>query len=891
MVYYFISYGPEVTEMKNSADHNMTDVYAQKSLQQLEPECGGLTSRQAEEQRLRCGSNRTPNAAGDTLLHRIRRAFVNPFSLVLLVLACISLFVDVLFAPPAERNFTTAAIITVMLVISGCVRLLQELRSGKAADRLIRLVDSPVAVRRDRQWSRREAADLVVGDYVRLSAGERVPADIRITKLENCFFSEAGITGESETVSKSVEAMKDLPDSFRRYQNIAFGGSTVVCGAFEGIVTAVGTDTVYGWPVPDAPDRKRGFDRGANSIAWVLIRFMALLVPVVFVASGLTKGSWFSAFLFSLSVAVGLTPELLPMVITACLAKGSFNMSRKQTVVRNVNAMQGFGSMDVICVDKTGTLTQSSLLLEYYMDILGNEDDRVLDLAYLNSLYHSSIHNPLDAAILRTEQMPGRMPRCSSLVRDYVKLEELPFDYSRKIASVLVRGKDRCLVIAKGDPDSILSRCRYISYQDRQIPIDENPRQSVHAIVDEMQEDGMKVLAIAVRTVEQGERLRDSEDGLTLCGYIAFFDPPRETASSAIRRLTELNVDTKVLTGDSMDVTVSICRRLGLDTKNRMTGAELEGLTDNDVQVRIEQTSIFAELSPTQKAYIVSVLQSNGHAVGFLADGMNDLPAVLQADVGISVDTAVPAVKECADVLLLKKDLNVLESGITEGRRAFANMSKYVKITASSNLGNIFAIVLASIFLPVFPMTSVQLLLLNLLYDILCLVLPWDHVDPELYSRPMEWSGKNLSRFMLIFGPVSSLFDLLTFAFLFFWLCPASCGGSFYALTEAGREQFVALFQTGWFLESMWTQVLILHLLRTGKLTFLQSNSSRPVWIVTCLGIITFTLLAVTPAGSLIGMTALPPVYYLFLIAAVCGYLLIVSWVKQIYMKHHRTLI
>ena len=877
--------------MKAGPGSPMTKEYAALTSQELRPRCEGLSSGQVETQRLKYGTNQVPYVTGDTLSYRIGRAFINPFSLVLMVLACISLAVDVFLAGPAERNFTTVIIITLMLIVSGFVRLTQELRSRRAAERLIRLVDCQVSVKRDGRWQKCEAVDLVAGDYVRLAAGERVPADIRIVRLTSCFFSEAGITGESEMVSKSEEALDRLPERIQDCSNIAFSGSNVVCGSFEGIVCAVGSNTVYGELLPAGEDRKLGFDRGANSIAWVLIRFMALLVPIVFVASGLTKGSWFSAFLFSLSVAVGLTPELLPMVITACLAKGSFTMSRKQTVVKNVNAMQGFGNMDVICVDKTGTLTESTLLLEYYMDILGNQDDQVLDLAYLNSFFHSGIQNPLDAAILKTEEMPGRFAHCTQLIKQYQKADELPFDYGRKLASVLLKKNDRSIVIAKGDPDRVLSCCRYITYQGQRMEIGEDGIPSVHAVIDEMLEDGMKILAIAAGEYREKPCPADWEHNLTLCGYLAFFDPPRESAASAIQKLKELHVATKVLTGDNLAVAVSVCRRLGLDPEQKMTGRELEALTDNEVQVKVEQTQIFAELTPTQKARIVSVLQSNGHSVGFLADGMNDLPAVLKADVGISVDTAVPSVKECADVILLKKDLNVLESGITEGRKAFANMSKYVKITASSNLGNIFAIVVASIFLPFFPMTSIQLLLLNLLYDILCLVLPWDQVDLEMYRKPLEWSGKTLSRFMLIFGPISSLFDMVTFAFLYFFLCPTVCGGSFLTLSGPGQLAFVSLFQTGWFQESMWTQVLILHLLRTGRLSFLRSSASRPVWVVTIVGILTFTLLAVTPMGGLIGMTGLPPVYYLFLVATVCAYLLIVSLVKQLYLKRYHQLI
>ena len=877
--------------MRSKQNEDHIKYCASVPLARLAEKSAGLCGSAVEEQRARYGSNHVQGAQRDTVGFRLRRAFINPFSVVLMVLAAISFLVDVLLMPPAGRNYTTVITISIMLFVSGCVRLTQELKSKKITDQLISLVDSTVHVKRDGAWTRLDASELVVGDVVRLAAGERVPADIRLTRVRDCFLSESAITGESELQEKTAEKLSGNAEKIRDYKNIAFCGTTVVNGSFEGIVLAVGSNTLYGEIVPAAARRKQGYDQGANSIAWVLIRFMALLVPLVFIASGLTKGSWVSAFLFALSVAVGLTPELLPMVITACLARGSFSMRQKQAVVKNVNAMQGFGSMDVLCIDKTGTLTEDTLLLEYYMDILGNEDQHVLDSAYLNSFYHSGICNHLDTAILKVRKMSRRTEHYAELIHRYEKLDELPFDYSRKIATVLLRDEDGPLLVAKGGVDNILRHCQSAWYRGKLIPMDEDGAASVHAIVDEMLEDGMKVLAVAVKRMRPEVLSPADENDLILLGYLAFFDAPKKSAASAIQKLNELKVGTKVLTGDNLDVAVSICRRLGMDVSRVMTGRELDSLSDDDAQIRIEETLIFAELSPAQKAQIVEILQSNGHTVGFLADGMNDLPAVLKSDVGISVDTAVPSVKECADVILLKKDLNVLESGITEGRRAFANMSKYVKITASSNLGNIFAIVFASIFLPFFPMTSIQILLLNLLYDLLCLVLPWDHVDREMVQKPLEWSGKTLGRFMMIFGPISSVFDIITFVFLYCFLCPALCGGMYETLPAAAQMQFISVFQTGWFLESMWTQVLILHLLRTSRLPFLGSKPSVPVLAVTFLGIGTFTLLAVTPIGSLIGMTGLPLVYFVFLIAVVLCYLMVVTLAKRIYMKHFHSLI
>ena len=847
---------------------------------------------QVEDSRRRWGANVVAGRRADTVLYRLRRAFVTPFSMILLVLAAISFVTDVLLASNFSRNLTTVFIVLGMLLISGAVRFVQELRVKRVADHLTGMIATRVRVLRAGRWTELCSTELVVGDRVRLAAGDRVPADIRLTEAKDLFVSQSVITGESGVLEKRAVTLRPgTAKTAADYENVAFLGSTVMGGFGEGIVLAVGADTVYGGFSAAGAERKNGFDRGANSIAWVLIRFMAVLVPVVFAACGLTKGNWLSAFLFALSVAVGLTPELLPMVVNACLANGCAAMGKKQTVVKTINAMQGFGSMDLLCVDKTGTLTGDVVALEYYMDVLGNESGRVLELAYLNSLYHTGVQNHLDDAILRCREMPGQQERFEGLARRCPKLDELPFDYERRLAGVLVGGKENLLIV-KGSLDEVCSRCSHVEYKGQRLPMGPDAAASVHAVADEMLEDGMKVLAVACRQMEGGTARPEDVQNLTLLGYLAFFDAPKKTAAAAVARLRELHVGVRVLTGDQKSVAVSICRRLGIDAEQVLTGPELEGLNENDATMCIERTAVFAELSPKQKARVVAVLRANGHTVGFLGDGMNDLPAILESDVGISVDTAAQAVKEGADVILLKKDLNVLGEGILEGRRAFCNLSKYIRITASSNFGNIVSIVIASVLLPFFPMTAVQLLLLNLLYDLLCLALPWDQVDPEACARPLEWSGRTLGRFMRFFGPLSSIFDLLTFAWLFFVLCPAVCGGGFFQLAEeAQRLRFIALFQTGWFLESMWTQVLILHLLRTAKAPFLQSRPSRPVMLVTGLGIVLFTGLTFTPLGRLIGLTALPPVYFAFLAVMVALYLLLVSLAKGLYRKKYRELI
>lgn len=631
----------------------------------------GYSDEQVEESRIQYGKNSLSGRASDTVLYRLRRAFFNPFTIILFVLACISFLTDVVLASNFSRNITTVVIILCMLLISGAVRFAQELRAKRVADRLTGMIASTVLVRRSGKWVRVSSTELVVGDLIRLSAGDRVPADIRLTTAKDLFVSQSVITGESEILEKDARTLSHgQAQSYAQYRNLVFMGSALTGGSGEGVVLAVGEDTVYGGFTAAESSQKNGFDRGANSIAWVLIRFMAVLVPVVLIACGLTKGDWISAFLFALSVAVGLTPEMLPMVINACLAKGSAAMGKKQTVVKNINAMQGFGSMDVLCVDKTGTLTGDKITLEYYMDILGNESQKVLDLAYLNSLYHTGVKNHLDHALLQCREMPGHKLHFQELAAQHKKLDEFPFDYDRKFVSVLVSHGEENLLIIKGSIDEVCRRCSSVEYKGERHAMSGDGMESVRAIVDEMLEDGMKVLAVAYRPLKEGTLSQEDEHDFILLGYLAFFDAPKKSAAGAIQKLQKLHVGVRVLTGDHRDIALSVCRRLGIDTAQTLTGRELEQLGKDELPIKIEHTTLFAELSPKQKVQVVQILRSNGHTVGFLGDGMNDLPAIVESDVGISVDTAAEAVKEGADVILLKKDLNVLEAGIKEGRRA-----------------------------------------------------------------------------------------------------------------------------------------------------------------------------------------------------------------------------
>lgn len=877
--------------IKKYAYREVSQIY-----QELEISGEGLSQSQVELMREKYGINSFSQRRNDTMLRLLRRAFINPFNIILLVLGIISLATDVVLVSNFARNATTAVIIFSMILISGTIRLVQELRAKNASKQLNRLIHESITVRRAGEVKEIPAEELVVGDIVLLAAGDRVPADLRLTKVNDLYLSQAAITGESAILEKNAQALSySNSESLTQLENLAFMATTVISGKGEGIVLAVGKDTLYGSFTKEDPDEKQSFQKGANSIAWVMLRFIAVLIPVVFILLKITGGKWLESFAFALSVAVGLMPEMLPMVITSCLARGSLGMSKKQTIIKDINAMQGFGSMDVLCMDKTGTLTNESILLEYYMDVLGNESGQVLDLAFLNSAYHSGVCNPIDNAILACQTMPGHEQHFADLLTQYQKEDEIPFDYSRKFVSTLVTDKNGdCQLIMKGNISQIVSRCSHVEFRGEILPMEKDRMSSVDSVVDEMLQDGMKVIAVAQKKIEKQDQIIPAdENNMILMGYLAFFDAPKKTAKTSVEALKRLKVIPKILTGDQVDVAVSICRRVGIPSEITLTGAELDQMTDDELSKIVEKIHVFAELTPGQKVRLVAALRQNGHTVGYLGDGINDIPALCESNVGISVDTAVDAAKDAADVVLLQKDLGVLEQGILEGRKTFTNMLKYIKITASSNFGNIFSIVCASAFLPFLPMTSLQILLLNLLYDILCIILPWDNVDEEETLSPRDWSGKTLGRFMLFFGPISSIFDIVTFLFLYYILCPLLCGGTTYLnmVDPVMQSQYVALFQTGWFLESMWTQVLILHFLRTRKIPFVQSSPSIPVVCTTFAGIIVFTSLTFTKSAGVIGLTKLPIMYFLFLFVVVLLYMLLTTVVKTVYQKKYHELI
>ena len=854
---------------------------------------GGLTDALAERSRDEYGANILTNGKKDSAAKRLAEAFISPFTLVLLALAVISVFTDIVFASAGERSYATVGIISAMVIISGTLRYVQETRSCNVAEKLTGMLHTTACAERGGVKREIPIEEIAVGDLIHLSAGDMIPADLRILTAKDLFISQSALTGESEPVEKSV-CSGGARDTLTDTENLAFMGSNVVSGSATAVAVAVGNGTMLGNMAGslngEAP--KTAFEKGVNSVSWVLIRFMLIMVPVVLFINGFTKGDWVQALLFAISVAVGLTPEMLPMIVTACLAKGAVVMSCEKVIIKNLNSIQNLGSMDILCTDKTGTLTQDRVVLEYHLNVDGAEDERVLRHAFLNSYFQTGLKNLIDIAVMARQQELGT----GDLTERYTKVDEIPFDFERRRMSVVVRDRaGKTQLVTKGAVEEMLKCCSFAECGGSVLPLTDEVRSLVTSRSDAMNEQGMRVIAVAQKTnpAPAGEFSAADERDMVLIGFLAFLDPPKDTTKAAVQALTEYGVSVKILTGDNEKVTRAICSQVGLDAENMLLGSEIDALTDAQLGRLAAGVTVFAKLSPAQKARIVSVLRERGHSVGFMGDGINDAAAMRAADVGISVDTAVDIAKETAGVVLLEKDLMVLERGVIEGRKIYANMIKYIKITASSNFGNMLSVLASSAFLPFLPMASIHLILLNLIYDVSCTAMSWDNVDAEYLRSPRKWDAAGISRFMLRIGPTSSVFDIATFLLMYFVICPAFTGGELYtSLTDpASRALYVSVFQTGWFVESMWSQALVIHMLRTPKLPFVQSRAAAPVTLLTLAGSCAVTVIPFTPLGRVLGFTALPAAYFLWLAAIVAGYMLLATAVKKSYVRRYGELL
>lgn len=856
----------------------------QDLLEKLDTSKDGLPEWAVLQRLERYGKNELAHEEVPPWYRQLLAAFINPFIGILIVLGVTSFLTEVVLAPSGEQEITAVVIITLMILISVLLTFAQEYQASHAADELLRLVQHTATVQR-REVGRHEVptTELVPGDILHLAAGDIIPADVYLVATTSLSVNEAALTGESLPVEK--EAGRDrVADTaaeveFRErasgldLSNIGFTGTHVVSGAAQSVVVATGTDTYFGSMSKELVGHHppTSFDKGVNQVSLLLIRFMLVMVPVIFLVNGLTKGDWFQALLFGLAVAVGLTPEMLPTIVTANLAKGTVEMARQQTIVRRLSAIQNLGAMNVLCTDKTGTLTYDTVGLETYRTVQGDEDIEVLKYAYLNSYHQTGLNNPMDEAVLAHADAR----RIDGLEQNYPKVGEIPFETARRRMSVIVETDDRRhLLICKGAVDEMLTISTAAQKYGVVVPLGEDLRSQIEAETRKMGEAGLRVLVVAYKLVDARDRQygpKDEQD-LIVAGFLGFLDPPKESAGPAVEALENHGVKVRVITGDNEIVTRRICREIGLEIDELVHGYEIDRLSDQALREVVEKVNVFVRMAPLQKSRVVSAIKDNGNSVGFLGDGINDAPALRDADVGISVDNAVDIAKESADIILLEKDLLILEEGVSRGRHVFGNIMKYVKITASSNFGNVFSLLVASVFLPFTPMLPLHLLIQNLLYDVSQISIPWDNVDEEYLRRPRKWSPASIARFMIVLGPLSSIFDFTTFALL-------------WCVFGANTVQEQSLFQSGWFILGLVSQTLIFHMIRTSKIPFVQSIASRPVLITTGVVILIGLVLPFTAYGAAVGFEALPGSYFPWLFATLAAYCVAIQLVKVWYIR------
>lgn len=835
----------------------------EQMLAALDARAEGLSPAQARQRLNQFGLNQATPPGTRSLLVQLLHRVANPLNFLLFGLSLVSLLTG---------NSESAIIIFLMVVLSITLGFVQERRSDRAAAALRAMVHTTATVLRHQEGAAQAEApqpglqelpiaQLVPGDVVHLSAGDLIPADVLLLSARDFFVNEAALTGESLPVEKYALVESPGVDAMA-LRNACYMGTHVASGSATAVVVHTGARAVFGG-IAQAMTGERGpssFDTGLNRFTWLMLRFMAVMVPLVFVINGLTKGDWLEALLFATAVAVGLTPEMLPMLVTVNLAKGALTMSRKKVIVKRLQAIQNFGAMDVLCTDKTGTLTQDRIILEKYVDLDGQPSDWVLDFAYLNSYYQSGLRSQLDQAVLKYTEVHEKLHEQGL----YQKVDEIPFDFQRRRMSVVVEGQGQRLLICKGAVEEVFAACKLAESGGLHFELDESHLARVQATSRALNEDGFRVIAIAYKPLPEGQppvTVADECD-LVLLGFIAFLDPPKEGVREALSALSRHGVTVKILTGDNEIVTNKICREVALPVEHTLLGSEIEAMDDRQLQQAAARTQVFAKLSPAQKSRVIGALRARGYVVGYLGDGINDGPALKAADVGVSVDTAVDIAKESADIILLQKSLMVLNDGVIEGRKVFGNLLKYIRMGASSNFGNMFSVLGASAWLPFLPMAPIQVLTNNLLYDISQSAIPTDEVDREELMQPRRWEIGNIARFMVLVGPISSVFDYATFALMFY-------------VFKAQAPEQAALFHTGWFVESLLSQTLIIHIIRTGRLPFVQSRASKAL-LGTTLGVCALGVaLPYSPLASLLGLVALPWGYWPALAGILLSYLLL----------------
>ena len=832
--------------------------------QDYETSANGLSQDQALKNLEKYGLNQLNLGTQEWGLIKFLKLFFSPLSLLLIGLSSLS------YITGEQKG---AIMIALMVILSSLLTFIQEYKSNKAAEKLKALVSAKVNVYRDQIEIELDLSRIVPGDLIHLSAGDIIPADVRIIESKDLFINQASLTGESLPVEKTHQVLDLSPSSIFDWSNLAYMGSHVVSGTAQALVIRSANNSFFGELAREvtAQTKESGFDKCIKQCTWLMIRVMAVMVPAVFLINGLIHHTWMEAALFAIAVGVGLAPEMLPMLVTINLAKGALVIAKKHVIVKRLNAIQNLGAMDVLCTDKTGTLTQDQIILEKHVDVNGDFDQRVLDYAYLNSHYQAGLKNLLDIAVLKHVDVHEKLHD----ENQYQKIDEIPFDFQRRRMSVVIRKNQmQDILICKGAVEEIFSCCKYAQIKDRLVILDQSQLEHLQTLVAQLNNDGFRVIAVAIKEAAKSEKSYSvvDESDLILLGYIAFLDPPKESAKPAIQALHHSGVMVKILTGDNELITRKICRDVGLDVEHVILGAQLEKMDAQELAQVVEKTVIFAKMTPQQKARVIKSLQSMGHVVGYVGDGINDGPGLKSADVSISVDSAVDIAKESADIILLEKSLMILYEGVQEGRRVFGNIMKYIKMSASSNFGNMFSMLGASALLPFLPMAPVQILLNNLLYDFSQTAVPTDSVDHEYLEAPRPWNVGSLARYIFFIGPLSSIFDYVTFAFLWFYL-------------KANTQELSTVFQTGWFIESLLSQTLIVYVIRTAKIPFLESSPSKTLLVTTLFICGIGMWLPYTQFGDSFQMQALSSAYWYGLALILPAYFLLVQVVKTMFIK------
>ncbi len=854
-------------KLKNYSQMSNTKIF-----KDLKTSMDGISCTEIEEKQEKYGKNVIDIKNNNTTLSRLKEAFINPFNIVLIIVAIITFFTDVVFA--TSKDYITFSLIIGTVFISAMISFFQQTSSDKAVQKLKKMISNKVDVIRDGLQSSVDVEEIVPGDIVKLSSGDMIPGDVIFLEAKDLFIDQASLTGESNPVEK-FSVCKDKEVSLTDISNIGFTGTNIVSGSAMAVVVATGTNTYFGSMAKSlySVNEKNSFEEGVDSVSNLLIKFMIVMVPIILIINLTTKGDWWDSLIFAITIAVGLTPEMLPVIMTSALANGAMQMSKKKTIVKRLSAIQTFGEMNILCTDKTGTLTEDNVILEKYMDIEGNESKRVLKHAFLNSYFQTGLKNLIDVAIISRAEKENM----NVFKEMYIREDEIPFDFSRRRMSVVLKDQNgKRQLITKGAFDEIMTICSYIDINGEAIEFTEELKKKVYMLYEKNNKEGLRIVAVAQKNhIHEVEVFNTSDESdMVLIGLVGFLDPPKESAREAITALNKHGVDTVVLTGDSEGVAINVCKKVGISTENCLTGKEVEELDDEQLKKKVINCHLYSKLSPIQKQRVVRIYQEMGNTVGYMGDGINDSLSLKQADVGISVDTAVDIAKETADIILLEKDLNVLEEGVIIGRKTFTNILKYLKMATSGNFGNMLSVIIASIFLPFLPMLPIHILIQNLLNDFAQIGMPFDNVDEEYLMTPQKWNTENIKKFMFIFGSVSTVLDILCFAILWF-------------VMKFNTMEKAILFQTGWFAFGIISQTLIIHMMRTTKIPFITSKPSKQLVISTISIVILTLIICFINIGFMFDLAELPINFGIIILLLVIVYAIVIQVYKKIYLKNN----